>query len=251
MVFALRRFTYRELQEKVNALAIGLSAWGCRRENGWPCSCPTAPPYVIGYYASLQVGAIVVNLNPLAVERELLFFLNHAEVRTLIVAQALFSRIANIAPQSPLENILVACPQDWGASAKLSGEEKTARPGRPAQGIFSFEALIHKHAGAKVDPVDLHPEDEALLQYSGAIADGVKGVVLTHGTLVANTLQMASWAVRARPGKEVFLSVLPFFNIYGMAVAMNLPIKSPSGKILRRMLRLEAGHADRNRKTEP
>ena len=54
--------------------------------------------------------------------------------------------------------------------------------------------------------------------------DGIKGVVLTHRNLVANTLQLASWVVRARKGKEVFLSVLPFFHVYGMAVAMNAPI---------------------------
>ena len=63
-----------------------------------------------------------------------------------------------------------------------------------------------------------------MLQFTGAISDGVKGVILTHANLVANTLQIAHWVVRARKGKEVFLSVLPFFHVYGMAMAMNLPI---------------------------
>jgi len=232
MVFAQKRFTYRELQEKVNALAAALVALGVKKGERVALLLPNSPPYVIGYYASLQAGAIVVNLNPLTVERELLYFLNHAEVGTIMVAQALFPRIANIAPQSPLDKILVTCLQSWGASPKLSGEEKTAKAGDPAQGIYSLEALINEHTGGKVDPVDLHPEDEALLQYSGASTDGIKGVVLTHGNLVANTLQMASWVVRARPGKEVFLSVLPFFHIYGMAVAMNLPVYLGSAMIL-------------------
>jgi long-chain acyl-CoA synthetase len=232
MVFAQKKFTYQELWEKVNALAKALTALGVKKGERVALLLPNSPPYVIGYYASLQVGAIVVNLNPLAVERELLYFLSHAEVRTIIVAQALFFRIANIASQSPLENILIACLQDWGAGAKLSGEENTARPSQGGRGIYSLETFIDKHAGGKADPVDLHPEDVALLQYSGAITDGMKGVILTHGNLVANTLQMASWWVRARPGKEVFLSVLPFFHIYGMAVAMNLPIYFGSAMIL-------------------
>ncbi len=232
MLFVQKKFTFQELREKVDALAVALVGLGVKKGERVALLLPNSPPYVIGYYASLQAGAIVVNLNPLAVERELLYFLNHAEVGTIIVAQALFSRIANIACRSPLKNILVACLQDWGASATLAGEENTPRPGPPCRGIYSLEALVDQNAGERAGPVDLHPEDAALLQYSGAITDGKKGVVLTHGNLVANTLQMASWVVRARPGKEVFLSVLPFFHIYGMAVAMNLPIYLGAAMIL-------------------
>ena len=90
----------------------------------------------------------------------------------------------------------------------------------------------------------MKPEDEALLQYTGAIMDGIKGVVLTHRNLVANTLQLASWVVRARKGKEVFLSVLPFFHVYGMAVAMNAPIFLASTMVILPRFEVErpAGH---------
>ena len=66
----------------------------------------------------------------------------------------------------------------------------------------------------------------------GAITEGIKGVVLTHGNLVANTLQISSWIVRARKGKEVVISVLPFFHVYGMAVAMNVPIHLASTMVI-------------------
>jgi long-chain acyl-CoA synthetase len=89
-----------------------------------------------------------------------------------------------------------------------------------------------KPARKEAPPAELHPDDAALLQYTGAISDGIKGVVLTHGNLVANTLQITSWVIRARKGKEVFLSVLPFFHVYGMAVAMNMPIYLASTMVL-------------------
>ena len=59
----------------------------------------TCLPYffdVIGYYAILKIGALVVNLNPLSVEREILYLLNHAEARTVLVAEPLYPRIAAI-----------------------------------------------------------------------------------------------------------------------------------------------------------
>jgi long-chain acyl-CoA synthetase len=232
MVFAGKSFSYRELQEYVNALANALISLGVQKGDRVALLLPNSPPYIVGYYAILKVGAIAVNLNPLSVERELLHLLNHAEAKTIIVAEPLLPRITCAAPQNSLQNILVACLKEWGEKEKLSGVKRFAVSPGKSKGVFSFESLIEKHDHKKAPRADLHPNDEALLQYTGAITDGIKGVVLTHGNLVANTLQIASWVVRARKGKEVFLSVLPFFHVYGMAVAMNLPIYLASTMVL-------------------
>ena len=232
VVFAGKKFSYREVQEYVDALAHALVSRGVQKGDRVALLLPNSPPYIIGYYAILNVGAIVVNLNPLSVERELLYLLNHSEARTIIVAEPLLPRITCIAPRSSLRSTLVACLAEWAGADRSSGRKPFAGSPRKAKGVFSLEALIEKHAGKKAPRTDLHPDDEALLQYTGAISDGIKGVVLTHRNLVANTLQIASWVVRARKGKEVFLSVLPFFHVYGMAVAMNLPISLASAMIL-------------------
>ena len=224
MIFAGRKFTYRELAEKVNSLAGALTALGVGKGERVGLLLPNSPPFIIGYYAILKAGGIVVSLNPLAVGRELLHFLKHAGVRTLIVAEPLLPRIAEIAGQSPLENILVACLREWAGAKKSGGKPAFAIPSARKKGIRLLEPLLEKYRGKKAPFPSLEPEDEAVLQYTGAISEGVRGVVLTHGNLVANTLQIRSWVVRARRGKEVVLSVLPFFHVYGMAVAMNVPI---------------------------
>jgi len=230
MVFGEKKFSYRDLQEKVDALANALIALGVKKGDRVALLLPNCPSYVVGFYAVLQVGALVVNLNPLVVERELLFFLNHSEAETIIVAEPLFLRVAGIASQSFLQNILVTCLRGWGSGSKQS--EKISIPYDPAGRIFSLESLIGQYSHRESPPVELHPQEEAVLQYTGAIAEGIKGVVLTHANLVANTLQIASWAVRARQGKEIFLSVLPFFHVYGMAVAMNMPIALASTMVI-------------------
>ena len=224
LIFARKRFSYREVQEKVDALANAFIALGVKKGERVALLLPNSPPYVIGYYAVLKVGGIVVTLNPLAVEREILHFLKHAEVRTIIVAEPLFSRIDQVAHRSCLENILIACLREWGEVRKPFERPQISIPPERPKGIYLLERLLEKHSGAKAPAVSLHPEDEAVLQYTGAISEGIKGVVLTHGNLVANTQQISSWIVRARRGKEVVISVLPFSHVYGMAVAMNVPI---------------------------
>jgi len=224
IIFGEKKFTYQDLKKNVDALTGALLALGVKKGDRVGLLMPNCPPYVIAYQAILQAGAIVVNLNPLAVERELLFFLKDAQMSTIIVADYLFPRLTSIKKDSYLEHILVACLKDWGAPPEPSSEKKIRILDLPAQGIFALESLLAKYMHGSLPKIEICPEDEAVLQYSGAIAEGTRAVVLTHGNLVANTCQLISWAVRARKGKEVFLSVLPFFHVYGMAVAMNMPL---------------------------
>jgi long-chain acyl-CoA synthetase len=232
MVFAGRKFSYREFREKVNALARAFLALGVKKGDRIGLLLPNSPPYVIGYYAILKAGGVVVNLNPLAVGREILHFLKHGEVRTLIVAEPLCPRIAEIAGQSSLENILIACLREWAEAKKNFPEPKFFFPSSGRKGVRLLEPLLEKHSGKKAPDVPPEPDDEAVLQYTGAITEEIRGVILTHRNLVANTLQIRSWIVRARRGKEGVISVLPFFHVYGMAVAMNLPIHLASTLVI-------------------
>ena len=230
MIFEGRRFSYQEFRALVNSLAAALTSLGVGKGDRVALLLPNSPPYVIGYYAILKIGGLVVNLNPLSVERELLYLLNHAEAHTVLVAEPLYPRIAGIADKSPLQNTVIACLRQWVA-VKSAGKSLISLP-RKKKGIYSFEALLRKFGRKKPPDVPVKSDDEALLQYTGAISDGIKGVVLTHRNLVANTLQLTSWVVRARKGKEVFLSVLPFFHVYGMAVAMNAPVFLASAMLI-------------------
>ena len=46
---------------------------------------PNCPQYVIAYYGILTIGAIVTQLNPMLVERELAYILNDSGAETIIV----------------------------------------------------------------------------------------------------------------------------------------------------------------------
>ena len=70
---------------------------------------------------------------------------------------------------------------------------------------ISLESLLGKYAAQESLPTfPCSPEDEALLQYTGAISDGIKGVVLTHRNLVANTLQIRQLGGPGPEGKGSF-----------------------------------------------
>src|SRR5512138_2703318 len=121
MIFAGRKYSYRELRALVDSFAAALTSLGVSKGDRVALLLPNSPPYVIGYYAILKIGALVVNLNPLSVEREILYLLNHAEARTVLVAEPLYPRIAAIAARSRLENTVIACLREW-AGEKPAGK---------------------------------------------------------------------------------------------------------------------------------
>jgi long-chain acyl-CoA synthetase len=230
MIFGGRKISYLELQEMVNALTVALISLGVKKGDRVALLLPNSPPYIIAYYATLKIGALIVNLNPLSVEREIIYLLNHSAAKTIIVTEALYPRISSSSEKCCLQNVLISCLREW-VRMPAGGKKKIFLP-RKIKGVYFFESLLNKFKGKKPSHIRVEPEDEALLQYTGAISDGIKGVILTHKNLVANTLQIASWVVRARRGKEVFLAVLPFFHVYGMAVSMNVPVYLASTMVI-------------------
>jgi long-chain acyl-CoA synthetase len=81
-----------------------------------------------------------------------------------------------------------------------------------------FENLIAAEPlerGADVVP----EEDVAVLAPTGGTTASPKAVMLTHRNLLANTMQLRTWAGGA-DGEESILGVLPFFHSYGLTVSM-------------------------------
>ena len=67
-----------------------------------------------------------------------------------------------------------------------------------------------------------------MLQYTGGTTGVPKGAMLTHRNLVANFTQMRSWLTDLKEGEERFLSVAPFFHVYGLTVGLNVAISIAS-----------------------
>jgi acyl-CoA synthetase (AMP-forming)/AMP-acid ligase II len=86
-----------------------------------------------------------------------------------------------------------------------------------AEGALSFSELIIASGPPPVTAVS--PDDVVALPYSSGTTGLPKGVMLTHGNVVANLLQSA--AALPLEGEDVVIAVLPFFHIYGLQVILH------------------------------
>lgn len=225
-----KTLTYGQLKHQVDRFATGLAKLGVVEDSRVALWMPNLPQMVIAYFATLRLGAQVVNTNPLYVEREIEHQFNDAGVSVVVTLDFLWSnRLRGIIDRTGVEHVVVTSIPDYlpfplnllaplklkktGQYVKVAREEK----------VHFFRDLIARNPAAPQGP-DLSLDHVAVLQYTGGTTGVSKGAMLTHRNLSANVQQCQSWFAGARAGDEVFLACLPFFHVFGMTVSMLLPM---------------------------
>ncbi|RLC80455.1 MAG: long-chain fatty acid--CoA ligase [Chloroflexi bacterium] len=232
------QLTYKRLKEAADRFATALQALGIKKGDKLSLHLPNCPQFIIAYYGAIKAGAIVVPTNPLYVEREIEHQFNDAGVETVVTLTRFYPLIRSVKPRTSLKNIIVTNIKEYFPPLlrllfTLAVEKKEGHrlEGEIVEGTYMFQDLLSKHQ-PNPRPVDIDPEEVAVLLYTGGTTGVPKGAMLTHRNLVANTLQVRSWLTDVEEGKEVTLCALPFFHSYGMTVAMNFAINAAATMVL-------------------
>jgi len=229
LIYYGKTITYQQLDLLSNRLANALIELGVQKGDRVAIMLPNIPQCVIAYFGVLKAGAIVVQTNPLYVERELEHQIIDSGAETIIALDLFHEKIARIQHRVPLKRVILTGVGDYlppllkffyPLKAMMEGT-RVRLPSHPS--LFDFVSLVKKTE--PVQPiVPVKPEDTALLQYTGGTTGVPKGVMLSHSNLVANAYQCRHWMPTLKEGKEVFLGVVPFFHVYGLSTCMNLGV---------------------------
>jgi len=226
------RISYKELDNLTDRFATALQGLGVRKGDRAAIFLPNCPQFVISYYGALKAGAIVVACSPLYKERELEYQLNDSGAETILTLDLLYPVVSSVRERTKLRNVISTSLLDYfppalGVLARLTGKLKKI----PCPGTINLKELISRYP-ASPSEVDVDPKrDLALLQYTGGTTGIPKGAMITHFNMVVNAVQIAYW-LPVMEGKDIHLSLLPFFHIYGMSVAMNSPIYTGTTMVL-------------------
>jgi len=224
-----KNITYRQFDALVRRFMNVLRAVGVSKGDSVAIMAPNCPQGLIAYQAVLRVGGIVVQTNPLYVEREIQHQFNDAEVKTAVVLNLFARRVSNVLDKTSLKNIIVFRLQDymgWPVSwlfplkLRLQKQDTSYPDSAP---FLDWNGLMAA-AGADAEPADVSVDDTALYQYTGGTTGVAKGVILTHRNVMANAMQARTWFTDAVEGEEVIILTLPVFHAFGMTVGMNLAI---------------------------
>ena len=188
---------------------------------------PNLIQYPVVAIAAMKLGLVIVNTNPMYSVRELVHQFNDAGVRAVIVLDQFYGVLAEAAPQTSVEHIIVTRPLDLMSASKqkllgglmmLMGK----RPKIKGQDIIDFKDLLA--GGTSYGNHRASVDDICALQYTGGTTGPSKGVMLTQSCLTANVAQAldvisvapesARYSVTALP--------LPLYHIYAFSLCVGV-----------------------------
>jgi acyl-CoA synthetase (AMP-forming)/AMP-acid ligase II len=197
------RMTYSRLNTLANTLAGHLQTNGIARGDRIALLIENSIDYIIAYYAALKIGAVAAPLNPGLKPDGLTYLLNDLEPSALITnfkCERLLKAVA--APPKSLKLLIIKNPkQSWKNTPytintleeTLAQTNKTNNPNSPP------------------DPANL-----ASIIYTSGSTGSPKGVMLSHGNIVANTNSICQYL--SITAKDIQMVVLPFFYVMGKSL---------------------------------
>lgn len=213
--------TFWELKQQVLRTANALGEMGVKKGDRIGVHLPNCPQYIIAYYAALTLGAVVVNLNPMYTVDELKALTADTRVSTLITFDMVLPNIRPLCQEVEFARVIVTRVTDYIEGFGQSTPEELELE----KGWHHFSQVLENASSTRLPRIDILQEDPALIQFTGGTTGLPKGAVLTHGNLVAATLQCSLWGSAftdlTLPEKRSVMAVLPFFHVYGTIVVLN------------------------------
>jgi long-chain acyl-CoA synthetase len=193
---------------------------------------------VICFFAVLKAGGVVVNLNPLYVEREIRHLVEDSGATLLVTLdlEQITKKIVPLVGSTCLEKLIVCPMADCLPTVKklafsvFKKKEIAKFPNDPERYVRFARLLEGKGAvtPAAIDPLT----DVAVLQYTGGTTGIPKAAMLTHANLTGNCDQLARMVPEMPVGHGSMLVQLPLFHVFAMTVAMNLAVQFAAEMIL-------------------
>ncbi|MBP1639213.1 MAG: putative long-chain-fatty-acid-CoA ligase [Bacteroidetes bacterium] len=175
--------TYKQTREQVYRLGAGLQAIGVRKGDTMALLSEGRNWWIMGELAMFYAGAINVPLSiKLEESNDLLFRLQHADVKCIMVSGNQLPKIRAIIDQLPaVQKVIVFDEQEVYADKEVFIEEVLQAGDRYLKDHSADEFL----AIAK----SLKNEDLATITYTSGTTAEPKGVMLTHRNYTANIEQ--------------------------------------------------------------
>jgi fatty-acyl-CoA synthase len=216
------RWTYRELDERVSAVAAGLLALGLEPGDRVGIWSPNNAEWVLTQFATARAGLILVNINPAYRSSELAYVLRKVGCRALILAPA-FKRSDYVAMLNSLIPELARAPGRRLRSDAFPALQFLIHLG-PADipGMIPFTELARVYAaepGVAADPrPPVDPDDPINIQFTSGTTGEPKGATLTHFNIVNNGYFVAR-GMLTRPGERICIPV-PLYHCFGMVMGV-------------------------------
>jgi len=230
-----KTLTYAQLDTLSARLAAWFQSKGLEKGTRVALMMPNILQYPVALIAVLRAGYVVVNINPLYTPRELEHQLQDSGAEAIVLLENLVPALQPVIGNTPLRHVIVASPGDllglkgWFVNFVMRKIRKQT-PDWNLPAHVTFRAAMAQGACHTFRRIEQHPDDIALLQYTGGTTGVAKGATLLHRNLIANVLQMNAWlapALAKRPDITQLTTAvaLPMYHVFSLMTCGLLTIR--------------------------
>jgi long-chain acyl-CoA synthetase len=198
--------SHRELQARVERLALALEGRGIRPGDRVGILAENRPEWTVADYACALSGIVTVPVYPNLNLHQTAYILQHSSARWILCST----------PEQ-LDKVLQAWPDlpELEAAVLMAGEPAEA----PGHAVIRWDelmaegsALESRRPEVRARALAIAPEDLLTLIYTSGTTGNPKGAMLSHGNLATNVLDALA-AVDVQAGL-CCLSILPLCHIF-------------------------------------
>ncbi len=230
LIFKNKKITYQQLQIQAEIFAASLRLLGVDPGSRVALMLPNLPQTMIAFWGVIKAGGVAVMTNPLYMEAEIVHHFEDSEAECLITLDLLWSKIEPLRDKIGVKNYIVtslgeslAFPLNAMYKLKTVMDKKNS-PSVPYDGmrVHRWEDMFKSKQRFSLSQRN-YGNMLALLQYTGGTTGSPKGVMLTHSNLLVNARQIIAVLQENQDTYHIFISILPFFHVYGLCVGMIIP----------------------------
>ena len=201
------RYSYSQLYEVSKQVAFVLWQHGCRKDDRVILFAENQPEWGIAYLAAVQIGVIVVPIDPQTAEEEIFALAEYTEAKAILTSEACIDRLHNTEIKSN--------PDKSGLPAFLN-INRFCQPfeSRQAENAVPTESELPAVPDNFPD-VDIHPDTVASIIFTMGTTVDARGAMISHKGFIANVVAVS----KALPPENTdrFLSVLPLYHALGFS----------------------------------
>jgi acyl-CoA synthetase (AMP-forming)/AMP-acid ligase II len=199
IIFEGNRYTFNQLNERVNRLANALAKMGVKKGDRVALLQVNCNQCVETYFAVARLGAIYLPLNFRAKEEEQEYMLNFAGPNTLLAGARYLDMVDSMRPRlASIKNYI-----------SLDTFHK---------GMLFYDEVLESSIADEVD-TDIADEDTTILMYTAGTTGKPKGVMLPHKSFSVYVLENVSPPDPETEEKNIL--TVPLYHIAGIQAMMS------------------------------
>lgn len=193
---SMHRYTYRNMAVRSRQLSAALKKIGVQEGDRVATLSWNHYQHLEIYFAVPSIGAVLHTLNLRLSSDDLVYIVNHAKDKVLIVDQVLLPLYETFKDRISVEHLIVI-----------------QQAGPLPDGMKSYEALMDSAAGESVTLFEGDENTAAAMCYTSGTTGMPKGVLYSHRSIVLHSMLSAFTDGLAISEKDVVLPVVPMFHV--------------------------------------